>query len=230
MADIYSMPPAKRIPTQHKRPAGRLLLLGAVALSSISIGACGQASGIGDSSSSPAPTAAPSGYVTSSDPADTAALGGYLKSDDDNDNDDAVHPRRIERTDALTPQDYGSKASAADAREVSTLVKRYYMLAAAGRGDTACPLLYPTLAAGLSEGGSGSGHAGCAAALDLLFKEQHGLLAGDEVATMTVVDVHVKGQLALATVGFRSKPVGTILLRRQGRGWKLDALLDTGLG
>lgn len=65
----------------------------------------------------------------------------------------------------------------------------------------------------------------------MFFRQEHQMLAADDVATMLVIDVRTKGNDATALVGFRTEPVGKLRLRRETTGsWKLASLLDVGLG
>jgi hypothetical protein len=155
-----------------------------------------------------------------------------LISDGDRDNDDREHPiKGFEKTDTLAPLSYGKEADSTERRDVTSVVKRYYAAAAADNGIQACSLLAPTLAQGLgeSEGQTAHGTANnCPATVSLLFKQQHQQLAADEVATMTVIDVRVSGDVGVATVGFRAALSGRIHVKREDGAWKVNALLDTG--
>lgn len=219
-------------PPAHLRPGMKsLAVLLTAALLSVSAAACGQTSkNIGSTSqvhSNAAATGSSRATTTSS------TTHSYLESDGDGDKDDNNRYFMAEHTDTLLPSAYGKEAAQADKRAVVALIKRYYTAAAAGDGATACPLLYSTLAAGLAKGQgqsvqSSSGGA-CPAVVSLLFKQQHELLAADDIATMVMVDVRVKGNVGIATVGFRTMPVGQIHVKRDRGVWKVNALLDTGM-
>ncbi len=171
--------------------------------------------------------------LTSRVPSNTATTtaGDYLKSDGDNDKDDGNPLFAAEHTDTFMP-DFGKQASRVVEQAITALVKRYYAAAAAGDGTEACSLLYSTLAAGLDESQGQSAqddNKTCTATLSQLFRQQRQQLAADDVATMVVIGVGVKGDLARVTVGFKTMPVGQIVVKREGGTWKMNALLYTGL-
>jgi hypothetical protein len=162
---------------------------------------------------------------------DAIPLGSYLKSDGDQDKDDGNPVDAAEHTDTLVDV-YGRPVDQLDKRAVTILIKRYYAAAVARDDTEACLLLASTLATGLAEGqGQGAGGDGktCASVVAPLFEQQHAQLAEDDVATMVVIAVRVKGDIAMATLGFRTMPVGKIFVKRERGTWKMDALLDTGL-
>ena len=112
---------------------------------------------------------------------------------------------------------------------MSTLVKSYYAAAAAGDATKACSLLVASFAAGLatSQVQSAPGTRGtCSASMSRLLRQLHQRLVADDIATMMVTSVHVKGKVGLAALGFRTMPEGEILVEREGHVWKIDALLD----
>lgn len=157
---------------------------------------------------------------------------GYLIFDGDKDSDDEPHQgfRPDDDDDRNLLAAYGGKASTAVTDAVAAVVKRYYAAAAAGNGTTVCALLYSTLAAGLGEDSSqteGQSNGSCAASADRLIAQQDRQLSADDVPTMTVIEVHSKGDFALALVGFKAQPEREILLQREGNSWKLAALLDS---
>jgi hypothetical protein len=201
-----------------------LAALMAVALLCVGAFACGT-SNKGGSASKASSTLVPSSTGRRNSASNAAQGGGYLESDKDEDEDDEGPPLKT-REDNLMPLAYGKEASQADEQAITALVKRYYAVAAAGDGAKGCSLLYSTLATDLGEGQGPSAQT-CATAMSRVFKQQHRQLAADEVATMVVVDVRVKGNLAIATVGFRTQPVGRINLKREHHTWKINALIDT---
>jgi hypothetical protein len=165
----------------------------------------------------------------------SASAGGYLAGDLDKDRDD-----RGDKSYSLKPSDGedtfvsandGKKADPTVTRDVTALVKRYYAAAAAENSALACALLDPALATGLAEGEEQPGYEGrktCLYAVAPVLKQQHRLLAEDNVATMTVIEVRTTGEVGTAIVGFRTMPVGTIRVKRDHGVWKMDALIDTG--
>jgi hypothetical protein len=201
----------------------------------VSVAACGSSAGPAGSTTTGSRSVSPEVVDgTTSTVPETAAMmaGGYLKADGDGDNDDENgHQRKgTVNDDEATLAEYGRAVGAAELREIEAIVKRYYAAAAAaGDGATACSLLSSSLAAALAGQGQSaqSGPAACAAAASKVFTQQHQHFASEEVATMVVTSVHVKGQFGLAALGFHAVPEGKILLQRQGRAWKLGALLDS---
>jgi hypothetical protein len=161
-------------------------------------------------------------------------VDGYLASDEDADKDDTgdkSYDLKASAHDSFIPEGVGNKADQTDKRAITALIKRYYAAAASGDGAAACSLLSSSLVNGLAEGQEGPGHSQgmtCGIALSRLFKQQHALLAADDIATMSVIDVHVKRNLAIALVGFKTMPVGDIPLKREMSHWTINALLDTG--
>jgi ketosteroid isomerase-like protein len=224
---------SRRNPVSRVRSPDADLLLGikplvallAAALLCAGAFACG-ASNEDSLTSKASSTVATSGRAQPSSASRTARGGGYLESDKDEDPDDEGPPLKT-REDNLMPLAYGKEAGQTDKQAITALVKRYYTAAAAGDGAEGCSLLYSTLATVLGEGQSPPSQT-CAAAISQVFKQQHKQLAADEVATMVVVDVRVKGNLAVATVGFRTQPVGRISLKREQLTWKINTLIDTG--
>jgi hypothetical protein len=160
-----------------------------------------------------------------------ARPGGYLEEDGDGDRDDEPHPANAENGDRILLSNYGSRAGPRDVDAVTALIKRYYAAAAAGDGTTACSLLSRSIAATVAsdQGQSSQGRReGCAGYMSTLFKQQHQQLVADDVATMVVVSVHVKGDLGEALLGFRTVPEASMLVEREGRLWKIGSLLDGG--
>jgi hypothetical protein len=207
-----------------------LLALFAVGLLSVCLAACGGTSKGAGSASHASSNAAATGstpLTTSS----TTPPGSYFKNDGDKDGDDEDRGgKSADNDDRALLAAYGNEAGQADKRAVTTVVKGYYAAAAAGDGAKACSLLATSLAMGLAEGQSQSVQSGgktCAAAVSLLFKQQHQQLAADDVATMVVTGMHVKGNLGLAVLGFKTMPEGEILVEREDRAWKIDALFDS---
>jgi hypothetical protein len=160
-----------------------------------------------------------------------ASTGPYLKDDGDKDSDDERHRgKRDDDDDRTLWAPYGNEATHIVRQEVTKLVRTYFAVAAGGDGEKACALLYGSLAAGLGEGQSQSvrsaGNA-CPMAVDRIFKERHQQLAADEVSTMVVTSVHVKGNFGLALLGFREVPEGAILIEREDNAWKIASALDS---
>ena len=149
----------------------------------------------------------------------------YDLQDADNDPDDRRTPGYVNDEESLFPT-YGRGASPADTRAIATLVKRYLAAATSDEGTMACSLLDATLVRELAAAGSGEGSGdSCATALPALFMRQHPRTTAADVATMTVISVHVKGDVGLAELGFRTLPEQELIAEREGHTWKIDALL-----
>jgi hypothetical protein len=154
---------------------------------------------------------------------------GYLKYDNDIDPD--YYRKGPSNDDQSELTAAGRGASRADRRAIAAIVKSYYTAAADEDGAKGCSLLHSSLATVLAEaqGRPTSGGGTCAASLSLLFRRQHQHLAADDAKTMVVTGVHVKDNVGLATLGFRTMPETEIVLEREGSAWKIDALYDSPL-
>jgi hypothetical protein len=209
-----------------------LLALSMTVLGAVGLASCGGA-GTGSSST----TQTPASVVTTTGSAATTTgvpPGSYLHLDGDTDNDDTSHPSSHLDDDKPLLDQYGHHATDADKQAVTAVVKSYYAAAAAEEAAKACSLLYSSLASGLAPTpGQGAGPAAqgtgktCADGVPVLYKHQHDQLVADDVATMVVTDVRLKGNLGLAVLGFRTKPEGEILVERERGTWKVDALFDS---
>jgi hypothetical protein len=161
----------------------------------------------------------------------SAASKSYLHEDGDNDLDDEPNSK-AENDDESLFADYGTGASAADTRAIAALSKRYFSAAAAGKGASACALLIPAVAQGLAESAAqSSGHSrgSCVSSITPMFRQQHRRLVAEDVVTMTVIKVYVKGNLGLAELGFRKTPEQELIVEREGGTWKVDAPLSVDL-
>jgi hypothetical protein len=192
--------------------------------------ACGGTGEVTGSTPRPSQNAPPTGIAVATAPSHAARFGSYLKNDGDKDSDDARHPMNAPNDDQVLFATYGKKASPADARAVTSLVKRYYTAAAAGDGATACSLLHSSIATGLAASRSQAGQGvrdTCATSMSLLLKQQHQHLIAEDAATMVVTRVLTKGDIGLAMLGFRTVPESQIVIEREGHTWKVDALFDS---
>jgi hypothetical protein len=198
----------------------------AAALLGVSVSACGANRG-----THPiypvSPRTGPTHYATTS-PANATSVDDYLKNDGDKDFDDVQHDRGNPENDAsILFEPFDGRANPTDTRAVRTLVKSYYAASAAVNGAKACSLLDANLAIGVgADQARSGGSAGnrCAVSMSLLLEQQHKQLIAENVATMTVTSVHVKGNLGVAALGFRRMPESEILVEREGHTWKIDAL------
>jgi hypothetical protein len=149
--------------------------------------------------------------------------GDYLKADGDGDGDDRSPPTVVGADERPLLSAYGGKADAADKRAIASLVKSYYAASAAGEAARACSLLYGTLARGLANQQGGPTR-GCADPMAVLLGQQRARLASEK-ASLIVVAVHVKGNLGLAVLGFKRTPESEMVVDREDRTWKIDALV-----
>lgn len=161
----------------------------------------------------------------------TSKTHTYLASDADSDRDDSDRSYALEPSehDSFVGSSLGAGATPPDRRAIARLLVRYYAAAAAGDGAAGCALLSRSLAGSMAIEANPSHSESCATALSRVFAQQHSLLAEDEVSTMSVVEVRVKGGEATALVGFRRMPVGIIRLLHEDGTWRLNALFDRGL-
>jgi hypothetical protein len=154
---------------------------------------------------------------------------GYSKQDGDYDFDEAGYHGSPVNDDLSLLATYGSRATPAETRTVTTLLERYYAASVAGDGARACSLLSTSLAAGLASATSqpvrGAGTT-CAGPMSLLLERQHAQLAAKDVATMTVIAVYTKGDIGLAVLGFRTTPQSEMILARERGAWRINALFD----
>lgn len=128
---------------------------------------------------------------------------------------------------------YGQAASGADRQAIIELVKRYYKAAAADDGRAACALLYPTLAKAVPEdygrppGPPATRGKTCAIVLSKFFKRVPGQPVSS-LATTKVTGVRVRGEHAFAQLSSTAIPTGEMSLLRQGRRWRVEALIGEG--
>jgi hypothetical protein len=157
-----------------------------------------------------------------------SSRSGYLKEDGDKDGDDGAYPAHPGQDDQSFLATYGGRARPATARAIASVVERYYAASLAGDGASACALLNAGLATALAaqRGRAAQGDRACAAALSPLLAQQHPHLLAEDPATMVVTGVYAKGNLGLAVLGFRSAPESDIVVAREGRAWRIDALFD----
>jgi hypothetical protein len=130
---------------------------------------------------------------------------------------------------------WGHAASAADRRDIVALVKRYYAIAAAGDGARACAILYSLFAEEVPEtygeppGDPALRGKTCAAVMSKVFKQRRRQLI-QEAPSLKVIGVRIRGLRGLALLSFRGIGERDILVHREKRLWRIDALLDGGLG
>jgi hypothetical protein len=188
----------------------------AIALLSLNLVACGGA--VKSSSSSSTKAAAGSDTPTAS----SARQPGPDSNDSDDDpgsDDDKVFV------------DYGNRASPADRRAITALVKRYYVAAASADGGKACPMVYGLIAERLTEEyaqAHGMSSGSCATALSALFKQRHGQLASDP-SLLKVTRIRIGGDKGYVFVFLGSVPEPYLTVHREEGAWKIESLFETGL-
>jgi hypothetical protein len=158
----------------------------------------------------------------------STTAGAYLKEDADKDGDENT-ASEAGQDDRELLASYGPKADAATTATIAAVVRRYYAVSLAGEAASACALLNAALAREVANDQAPAGGAAhsCATGIAPVLAQQHSRLLAKEPATMTVIAVYAKGNIALAALGFRRSPESDILLTREGGGWKIDALYDT---
>jgi hypothetical protein len=160
-------------------------------------------------------------------PARKTVEHGYVREDGDPDGDDIPGHTASEGDNPSYFATAGPRADRASRKAITRLVKRYYAAAADGDAVTACSLLAKSLAEELPPGTTGRAVGECPRAMAKTLSQERQQLREEDPATMIVLDVRVKGDLGLAILGFKAWPLGSILLEREGRAWKVDALLDS---
>jgi hypothetical protein len=198
-------------------------LLIAIALSSVATACGGVSKGAGSTSHVSSQTAASSSASASTSPGATQA-SRPVENDNDGDGDGGADDNG-----------WGHAASTGDRRAVVALVKRYYAFAAADDGTAACSLIYSIFAEEIPEVyGEPPGEPAlrgktCGVVMSKFFRQIHRWLTTD-LATLEVIDVRVKGLRGLALLSFKNTPEHDIPVHLEHRVWKIDALLDGGLG
>jgi hypothetical protein len=151
------------------------------------------------------------------------APGGYVTEDGDTDGDDGLHASKAGQDDGPLLASYGGRPSRTEAHAIAMLVKRYYAASAAGDGTSACGLLSAEIAKGLESNLSHPEHSSCAVAISPLLAQQHQLLTLEDPATMAIVGIHLRGNLALVALRFKRSFESSILAVREAGAWKIDA-------
>lgn len=157
---------------------------------------------------------------------------GYLQNDGDNDRDDRTP--HVHAADANDAQNllarYGKEADIDQKRVITSVVRSYFAAAEEINGRNACLLLYRSLASGLSEDAGRPGKpksGGCETAVNRLFEYDHRQLVEDQVPKMVVIGAHIRGDFALAVLGFRRTPESEILLQRENGRWRIASVFDS---
>lgn len=204
---------------------GALVLLASVLLA-LAIAGCANSDKTTDSlATHPLAGSSSAGTATSSG-SQNSHSGDYLKSDGDEDTDDENPAARGNDEQPLLDS-YGPPSSPAEARTIAALVKRYYAASLAGNAARACSMLSADLAASLAAHNAQGTQTSCAQPMSVLLEQQHQRFVAEDVATMLVTAVHVKGNLGLSVLAFRKTPESQIILVHEGGVWRIDALFGT---
>jgi hypothetical protein len=189
-----------------------LLMLLAVVLLSVGAIACGS-SGSGTGSASQAS----SGAATSGGATSTTSSTGSAQTSSSSQKSNNVST-------------YGKEAGEPDKREITALVNRYYVAAAADDGANACSLIYSVLAEAIPEDyGRPPGPLAlrgktCAAVMSKLFKRIPRQPSA-VLATTMVTDVRVSGKRGWVGLKSSAMPSGEIIVEREHNSWKIDTLI-----
>ncbi len=203
-----------------------LFALCALVLLSLGSAACGKAGKVSTATSSPTATtgsvSAPSGKQ-----ADTS------HADKDGDGDSTGKGRYDSDDKALL--DFGHAANASEQSQITTLVQRYYAVAARQDGATACSMLYSIFAESVPEsyGTSPPGPAyargtTCPAVLTAFFKHFHQQIVA-KLPKLEVSRVRVKERQGLAILSFGALPQSEMRVIDEGHTWRILSVVDTEL-
>lgn len=127
----------------------------------------------------------------------------------------------------------GHVADMTDKREITALVKRYYVAAAADDGATACSLLSPSLAeSAVRDYGNRArrrylhGNT-CRAVLSRLFKHPPDVSAA-ELSTTRVIGVRLSNSRhGFALISSKGMPLGEVNVVRVGNAWRVGVLIGS---
>jgi hypothetical protein len=225
-------------------------MLATVALC-LCVASCGGASrGVGPASRSTPGAAANAAGMGG--PASNSITGDYDGDDDysnqrsnDGDNDDSTKPKDRDNdsdsagksyfdSDDSSVRGFGHAAGFAERKTIASLVKRYFVLANAGDGATACSMIVSSIARSVPEdlgGPAGPLYARgttCAVVLSKAFEHYHRQIAA-HAATLEIADIRVKRGAGVAVLAFKKLPGREIHVAREGGVWKIEAILDAEL-
>jgi hypothetical protein len=152
--------------------------------------------------------------------------------DDTYDEDDKAS-RDVEEHDDEEIEIYGKPASPSEWQAAAAFAKAYFTAAAAENGAAACALLVPSLAQGMGgnyEKPSDPSYLHgktCAEVMTKFFKHRHKLMTA-EAAGFEVTDVRVTSRTAFVLLAFKGIRERRYMgVERFGKGWKLEALIDS---
>ncbi len=127
---------------------------------------------------------------------------------------------------------FGHAAGPTDRQAIAMLTMTYYAAAAADDGAEACALIFSPIAKSyprsLGVGGPPylRGSKTCAEIAARLFDQNRTQVRAD-AASLRVTDVRVAGNLGLAVLVFKGRPVRQMETQRENGAWKMLAPLDT---
>jgi hypothetical protein len=198
----------------------------ASALLALGAGSC---AGTGKTTSSTARSASPTASTASDSSPPTR---NFTQVDEDKDNDVGA-PADDTNNDSVLA--FGRAASAPDKRAITALIERYYATATAADGAGGCSMLYTTIAEAVPEdygisppGPPYARGTTCQAVMTSIFKHEHRQLAAED-AKLRVSQVRLKQNQGLVVLSFGKLPERQIQVTREGKQWKLEALLDSEL-
>jgi hypothetical protein len=188
------------------------------------------AGGCGSSSPSSTSSAA-SSAATPQATTNASTVNEITTADTDRDNDFGS-PDLDPREGALG---LGRPAGGPERMAIVTVIERYYRAALAEDGTEACSLLYSSFAESAAEdyGQPGGpeylrGDKTCQQITSGIFRHYHGQLAA-EVPRLAVAHILLKGRQGEVQLSFGRLPERKIPVSREGRNWRVAALLDSEL-
>jgi hypothetical protein len=151
-------------------------------------------------------------------------------TDGDSD-DDRPGSKRDPDTDEVVT--YGSAASAADKRAITSLITSYYRAAAAGDTHRTCKMLYWLVAETVVEEHShGRGPASlrghtCEQVASKVFEQRHRELVED-ASSLSVTELQVRAKKAWGRLHFGPTRELLVVLHKTNGAWQMNNLLDAG--
>jgi hypothetical protein len=160
-------------------------------------------------------------------PSDIDGNGDADGSEDSDDDNPTPASYRFPDADDKAVFAYGHPAGASEAKQIKSVVVRYFLAGARADGAGACALLVPTLAGSVSEDfGIGARPSylrpgeSCAPTMSAVFEHHHAELVG----TIHVIEIRVDGGTAQAIVVSGTMPAGELLLEGRNGRWTIEQL------
>lgn len=141
-------------------------------------------------------------------------------------------PKRHPGEDNDNLRTIGNAATEPDRREITALVKRFYVAAAADDGAAACKLYTAAMARAIPEDyGHVPGLPGlrgntCAVVASKLFEHPPDVSAAD-LASTRVIGVRDTGKHGFAELSSKGMPLGEIGVEREGDSWRIAATIGS---